>query len=92
MQRTHVFSDGVVRYSDAPALYDDFRSQENTLENDPSKGFFAQRIDVEGWELLRRDRPIPFGFGQSVLGVPYTALVEFKQEYFQKIQATLRRA
>ena len=88
-QKTHVFTDGVVRYSDAPAVYDDFRIRQQNLEKDPGTGFFVQRIDVESWKYLRESGDIPIGFSKNILGVPYTALIDITRDYFEKIRLDL---
>jgi hypothetical protein len=95
-EHSHSFLDGVVGYTDAPVLYEDFTDpwrcpEEQRAENQLSEWLYPQRIDVREWEAV-----VPSGV--QVPGVaaaaPFPAYrqaaFEIPEEFFVTIATVLR--
>ncbi len=97
-QHTHLFLAGVVRYTDAPALYEDFTDPwrcpaAQTGANQPSEWEYSQRIDVREWE-----RVVPAGVHvdglASVVSFPSYRRAAFNipEEFFETVATALQSA
>lgn len=84
-QHTHRYTDGVVHYEDAPAFYENLRT-ENGFDRT-----WAQRLDVEKWNAVNKAGVhAPKGFEESMRSFVQNALVEITPEYFRAIEMELR--
>lgn len=89
----HRFLDGVVRYCDAAALYEDFTESDSwtcpatqATENQPSAWQYPQRIDVREWELVVPQGVPVDGLGAAVeLPAIIRAAFEIPEEFFRRI-------
>lgn len=91
--RDHRFLNGVVRYSDAQVLYEDFTESDSWTcpvdperPNQPSAWQYPQRIDVREWELVVPDGVRLAGLAAEV-EAPAIRRAAFKipDDYFRRI-------
>lgn len=87
-KRSHEFSRGVVHYSDAPAMYEDFNDSWRAGGNPTRR--FAQRIDVKQWTLVRH-QGVPWlkelDYGPADM---QSAIFQITPEDFEAIKTKLR--
>lgn len=87
-KRSHEFSRGVVHYSDAPAMYEDFNDSWRAGGNATRR--FAQRIDVRQWTLVRH-QGVPWlkelDYGPADM---QSAIFQITPEDFEAIKTKLR--
>jgi len=107
-ERRHQFLDGVVRYSDAAVLYEDFADpwtcpadqtiekaagQPKTRPKQPTAWQFPQRIDVREWEHVIPDGVQVDGLSSAVRFPAFRrAMFEIPEEFFDRALARLKRA
>jgi hypothetical protein len=97
-ERRHRYLDGVVRYCDAAALYEDFTDQwtcpnAHATENQPSAWQFPQRIEVREWEhVVPRGVQVDGLSSAAPLPAYRRAAFEIPEAFFETIAAKLRDA
>src|SRR5262245_50993801 len=97
-QHSHRFLDGVVRYTDAPVIYEDFTDRwrcpaAQTTENQPSEWVYPQRIDVHEWKRVVPNGVQVGGLADAVAFPAYRrAAFEIPEEFFEAVAAELRNA
>ena len=98
-ERRHRFLEGVVRYSDAKVLYEDFTESGSWTvpvpagrDSQPAAWHYPQRIDVREWELV-----VPKGVQLDGLGAEVAvsairkAALRISDGYFRKIVNALAK-
>jgi hypothetical protein len=95
-EHSHLYLDGVVRYSDAPPFYEDFTDQwtcpgSKRTENQPDVWRYPQRIDVREWEHAVPDGVQVSGLHDAAKFLR-TAVFEITDTFFEVVATELRNA
>lgn len=94
----HLHFDGIVRYLDAPAFYEDFTDQWSlpsgkSPEKVPPSYPYAQRIDVVQWEHVVRDGVCLAGLASAAKFPEYRKpIFQINAGFFAWVRAKLRAA
>lgn len=89
-KQSHEFSKGIIHYSDAPVLYEDFNDKWRPKDDSLSR--YAQRIDVERWNSICESgvpwlKEIEVGPSQQ-----RRAVFRIKKVWFNKIVKSLKES
>jgi hypothetical protein len=97
-QGHHLYFDGVVRYRDAPAFYEDFTdpwnvSTEGMRDHQPANWPYAQRIDVAEWQHVVADGVNVSGLATAApLPLYRRPLFPVDAEFFAEVLDSLQSA
>jgi hypothetical protein len=95
-EHEHSYLNGVVRYTDASAFYEDFtdpwnRSVTNSSSQQPEAWRYPQRVDVQQWQFIVRSGVQMEGLAKSVPFPRYRdAAFQIPQPFFEQIKSQLQ--
>jgi len=90
VQRSHDDKNKFVFYTDAPVLYENFTDKWKYPGDKLSR--YAQRIDVEEWQLMVPEGIEMKGLQKFILKKPYLAVTKIDERYFRRIESQLKKS